>query len=166
MTEPNRPQPLSQREVTQLMNAVAPVWPRDATITEASSWLGPNNVRYQKLAIDVSETPKHRLWVVELSDVVSVITRPATTSELEDVIAILCDVGAVEEDIASPVSEAHYDCHRHSFELSFVPLERMIEGGVYKRWYVTYHDDQRPRRLLSYLKLNATAGSTPYQAVV
>src|SRR5262245_16591446 len=128
MTQPYRPRPLSQRELTRLKNAVAPVWPRDAAITEASSWFGQKGIRYQKLAIEVSEPPKNRLWIVELSDVVSV-TRPATTSELEDVIAILCDVGAAEEDIASPVSEAHYDCERHAFELSFVPLERMIEGG-------------------------------------
>jgi hypothetical protein len=72
------------------------------------------------------------------------ITRPATTSELEKLIAILRDVGAAEEDIASPVSEAHYDYDRRSFELSFVPLERMIEGSVYKRWYVKFHNDRRP----------------------
>jgi hypothetical protein len=149
MTAPNNAKPfefktLSDHLVAQFKKTVAADWPANAVLTEATSWSAPNGTRCQRFMIDVSDPPKRRLWLVEKSSVTEVTVRPATTSELEAVLAVLRDVGASEEDIAQPIAEANYDCRRQSFELSFIPLEQMCEGTSYKRWYVTYHNDQRP----------------------
>src|SRR5262249_17218171 len=129
MTAPNNAKPfefktLSHHEVAQFEKTVAADCPANAALTEATSWLAPHGTRCQKFLIDVSDAPTRRLWLVEKSSVTEVAVRPATTSELEALLAVLRDVGAAEEDIAQPIAEANYDCRRQSFELSFIPLEQ------------------------------------------
>jgi hypothetical protein len=149
ITAPNKTKPLefktlSDHEVAQFKKTVAADWPANAVLRNATRWSASDGTQCQSFTIDVSDPPKRRAWRVEKSSVTEVIVRPATTSELEALLAVLRDVGAAEEDIAQPIAEANYDCRRQSFELSFISLEQACNGTPYKRWYVTYHNDHRP----------------------
>jgi hypothetical protein len=60
-----------------------------------------------------------------------------------ELIAVLREVGASDEEVAAPVAEAHLDCEAERFQMSFVDIAEMVEGVPYKRWSVKYHRDGR-----------------------
>ena len=56
----------------------------------------------------------------------------------------LLEVGALEKIDERPIAEAHYDCKRRAYQLTFTPFAQMHEGLPYRRWIFRVHDDGRP----------------------
>ena len=132
-------QDMSPDDIARTVSTVGDAWPADANQIEAVCWHDAQGRRCEKVTVRTAHPPRCRIWRIDDR----LRCRPATDAELVELVAVLRDVGASEEDVAGPVAEAHFDCDKTCFELSFTALSEMIEGISYKRWQVQYHGDGR-----------------------
>jgi len=139
------PQPMSSHDIVERVRSLGDACPTDVDQIEGICWDGSRGVRLEKLTAREAAPPHLRIWIFEVrGDDVRLTTRPAIEGELVELVAVLREVGASDEEVATPAFEAELDCQAHRFQLSFVDLTQMIEGAPYKRWSVQYHRDGRP----------------------
>jgi hypothetical protein len=142
-----RPLPLSSRELEGVACALELSWP-PAAIVKGAWWPGVEgrrNYRVTVWAAEAAPTPLCSTWIAERSnDVFRLMTRPATTDELETLLGALRELDALEYEGHEPIAEAQYDCRQRSYQLCFTPLEEMLEGMPYRRWVFRRHADGRP----------------------
>jgi hypothetical protein len=141
-------QPLSSFELTHFMRALRLDLPSDAIVkgvSWASSSADKHNYRVRVWLDQGQELPLSSTWIAEREGhVFRLLGRPATPDEIEMLYGALRELDALAEIDPGPIAEAHYDCRQRLYQLAFTPLEQMVEGLPYRRWFFRRHDDGRP----------------------
>jgi len=140
------PRRLSTSELHGFARTLELSWPSDGVV-KGFSWPGTSAEKrnYQVTLGARGQSPLNRTWVAErCGNVYRLVARPADADELQQLLDTLRELGALELGSEDAIAEAQYDCRNRTYELSFTPLEEMLEGQRYERWMFRRHLDGRP----------------------
>jgi hypothetical protein len=137
-------QPLNQVELHDVAQALELSVPPHALL-QGVWWRGeaPGTRNYRLTMWCETAPALCSTWVAERTgQVFRLQARPATSDEIQLLVEALQELGVWEP--SALIAEAEYDCRYQSYQLSFTPLEEMVEGRPYERWMFRRHRDGRP----------------------